>query len=662
MNNSVIGINEAEAEIVEVTSSHAISASGFFKGQRVADFLLSAVGIIVTSPLIIVRSLISVIKERQLLASSNSDGDVAPARFAGEFAGAGLASLFSVISGKFTIAGMSAAESEKPPVFTAQKLRQNLGVEYLAAGESAIVSVDNEWGIKNYLSIILRSLVAAIVSPVQKMEPVDAIHLFGIRITNSTMQDCVEWILERLKTGQQTSIGFVNADCLNKAYKDDDYHTTLRQLDRVYPDGIGVRLAAQFFNHGLADNINGTDLFPRLCEKLVDSGHSIFLLGSRPDVAESVADKMTGKYPGLTVAGYHDGYFDESAQDDVIDKINESGASVLFVALGAPKQENWIENNRAKLNPTVMLGVGGLFDFYSGNVSRAPVWFREIGLEWVWRLIQEPGRMWRRYLVGNFVFMKRAWQQKRRNGAVSRGLSVAPAEADSLLAHYEKMDQNVPFRQHMIRLRRLLWNLARFTGSAIKRFIDIVVSAALLALLSPFFATFALVIRLESKGPVFYSQTRVGFRGSLFRLWKFRSMYIDADQRRAELETQNEMDGGVIFKMKHDPRITRTGRIIRRLSIDELPQLWNILKGDMSLVGPRPALPSEVELYSIEERVRLLAKPGLTCIWQVSGRSDIPFPQQVLLDEEYLYSQSLYKDFTLLLKTIPAVLSGKGAY
>ena len=662
MNNSVIGINEAEAEIVEVTSSHAISASGFFKGQRVADFLLSAVGIIVTSPLIIVRSLISVIKERQLLASSNSDGDVTPARFAGEFAGAGLASLFSVISGKFTIAGMSAAESKKPPVFTAQKLRQNLGVEYLVADVSAHTSENSNWNMRNYISIILRSMLAGVVSPVRKVKSVDDLYLFGISIKNSTMQDCVQWVYEQLESGRKTTIGFVNADCLNKAYKDDDYHITLRKLDRVYPDGIGVRLAAQLFNNGLADNINGTDLFPRLCAKLADSDHSIFLLGAKPGIADAAAINMTEKYPGLSIAGCHHGYFDGSTEKELIDMINESGASVLFVALGAPKQEIWIEQTREMLNTKVMMGVGGLFDFYSGNISRAPVWLREIGLEWVWRLIQEPGRMWRRYLVGNFVFMKRAWQQKKRNGAVARGLSVTPAEEVSLLSHYEKMDQYVPFRQRMIWLRRIFWNLASITGSAIKRFIDVIVSATLIVLLFPLFATVVLAIRLESKGAVFYSQTRVGFRGSLFRLWKFRSMYIDADQRRAELEAQNEMEGGVIFKMKHDPRITRTGRIIRRLSIDELPQLWNILKGDMSLVGPRPALPSEVELYSIEERVRLFAKPGLTCIWQVSGRSDIPFPQQVLLDEEYLYSQSLYKDFTLLLKTIPAVLSGKGAY
>jgi lipopolysaccharide/colanic/teichoic acid biosynthesis glycosyltransferase len=145
-------------------------------------------------------------------------------------------------------------------------------------------------------------------------------------------------------------------------------------------------------------------------------------------------------------------------------------------------------------------------------------------------------------------------------------------------------------------------------------------------------------------------------------MYKFRSMYIDAEARKAALAKNNEMDGGVIFKMKHDPRITRVGRYIRRASIDELPQLWNVLKGDMSLVGPRPPVPSEVSQYTLSDRRRLEAKPGITCVWQVSGRSDIPFEQQVELDFAYIESQSLWMDIKLLLKTIPAVLLGRGAY
>lgn len=145
-------------------------------------------------------------------------------------------------------------------------------------------------------------------------------------------------------------------------------------------------------------------------------------------------------------------------------------------------------------------------------------------------------------------------------------------------------------------------------------------------------------------------------------MWKFRSMYTDADERKKELMARNEMDGGVLFKMKDDPRITKVGRIIRKTSIDELPQLWNVLKGEMSLVGPRPPVPLEVDQYSLADRRRLEVIPGITCIWQVSGRSDIPFDQQVELDVQYIESQSFWNDIRILVKTVPALLLGTGAY
>ena len=155
---------------------------------------------------------------------------------------------------------------------------------------------------------------------------------------------------------------------------------------------------------------------------------------------------------------------------------------------------------------------------------------------------------------------------------------------------------------------------------------------------------------------------RVGKWGLLFPMWKFRSMYVDAEERKKELERQNEMAGGVTFKMKSDPRITRVGKYIRKGSLDELPQLWNVFKGEMSLVGPRPPVPKEVALYTLADRRRLEVKPGITCIWQVSGSSEIPFDQQVELDVAYIQSQSLWLDIVLLAKTIPAVVLGKGAY
>ena len=195
-----------------------------------------------------------------------------------------------------------------------------------------------------------------------------------------------------------------------------------------------------------------------------------------------------------------------------------------------------------------------------------------------------------------------------------------------------------------------------------KRGMDCFLTGLGLVVLSPIFLLLALVIRLDSPGPVLFSQTRVGKNGVPFRCWKFRSMYTDAESRKAELAELNEMAGGVTFKMKRDPRITRVGRFIRKASIDELPQLWNVFAGDMSLVGPRPAVPAEVAQYSAHERRRLEVKPGITCIWQVSGRSDLPFDQQVELDIRYAEERSLRLDIELLLRTVPAVLFARGAY
>ena len=221
------------------------------------------------------------------------------------------------------------------------------------------------------------------------------------------------------------------------------------------------------------------------------------------------------------------------------------------------------------------------------------------------------------------------------------------------------------FKGHIslrLQLKRLLWLTVIRGAYLVKRLIDIIASIVLLLMLLPLFVMIMLLIYLSSPGPVFYKQTRVGRWGKLFTMWKFRSMYCDADARLKEIMAQNEMTGGVIFKMKNDPRIIPIGRFIRKASIDELPQLWNVLTGDMSLVGPRPALPSEVNQYSLQDRQRLEVIPGITCIWQVSGRSDIPFPQQVQLDVQYIQSQSLLLDLKLLLKTIPAVLLSRGAY
>ncbi len=210
--------------------------------------------------------------------------------------------------------------------------------------------------------------------------------------------------------------------------------------------------------------------------------------------------------------------------------------------------------------------------------------------------------------------------------------------------------------------KKYAWLIVTRTTSLIKRTMDILVAVIFLVGLSPLLVMVALIIYLSDRGPVIYTQKRVGKWGREFSFPKFRSMVVNADEIRRKILDQSHHADSLTFKMAKDPRITWIGGIIRKLSIDELPQLWNVLKGDMSLVGPRPPLPEEVARYTLKDRRRLDVTPGLTCTWQVSGRSDIPFDEQVKLDVAYIESKSIMTDIRILFKTIPAVLSGKGAY
>lgn len=196
----------------------------------------------------------------------------------------------------------------------------------------------------------------------------------------------------------------------------------------------------------------------------------------------------------------------------------------------------------------------------------------------------------------------------------------------------------------------------------IKRIFDIVASFAALFILSPLFLVIAILIKLEDpQGPVFYSQFRVGRNGKKFRMYKFRSMCVDADKKLKDLLAKNEVEGAM-FKMKDDPRITRVGKWIRKTSVDELPQLWNVLHGDMALVGPRPPLPRETATYSEYDKQRLYVQPGCTGLWQVSGRNDVGFHEMVALDIQYIKTRNLWVDIKIMFKNVGIMIHPNGAY
>ena len=290
------------------------------------------------------------------------------------------------------------------------------------------------------LGLAARSVVSGVLGgggTPREMPPV--INFFGIPVLNTTMTEAVDWVVASALGKKNKLMAFVNPDCLNIAWKDASYRTVLLAADRVLPDGIGVHLGCRMLGLALRANVNGTDMFPILCEAAARERLPIYLLGARPGVAQAAAANMVKRHPDLKIAGTRDGYFLPAEDESVVDAINASGARILLVAFGVPRQELWLSRWRDRLAPPVSMGVGGLLDFYSGRIPRAPVWVREMGLEWVYRLLQEPGRMWMRYVIGNPLFLLRVRQQAKHperfalpdEGGVRRASSL-PADSHPL--------------------------------------------------------------------------------------------------------------------------------------------------------------------------------------------------------------------------------------
>ena len=242
--------------------------------------------------------------------------------------------------------------------------------------------------------------------------------LLGIPIANITMETALGRILAAADAWNRddptTEMAFVNAHCINVAARDDTYREIVSGQSAVFADGSGIRKAGDMLGVPIVDNVNGTDMFPLLCSACAEAGKTLYLLGGRPGIAEKSAAWADAHAGTAVVAGFHHGYLDSSSEQLVLQQIRELRPDILLVAMGVPMQELWIHAHREELAVPVSIGVGGLFDFYSGRIARAPGFLRRVGLEWAWRLLMEPRRMWKRYLVGNVVFMVRIWKIRRR--------------------------------------------------------------------------------------------------------------------------------------------------------------------------------------------------------------------------------------------------------
>lgn len=680
-------------------------------------------------------------------------------------------------------------------------------------------------------------------------------NVLGVKLDRLTTNEVLDKIEEFIAQRRPHQVIYLNADGVNRCFFDKRYKKIVEEADLVYPDGMGIVWASRFSNYPLPERVNAGDFLPELCQLCVEKGYKLFLLGGEKNVAEKAARNLKRDFKNLQIVGTQHGFFKDEEEDEIINRINSLEVDILLVGMGSPRQEKWIKRNMQKLNIPVLWGVGGLFDYYSLRIRRAPVFLRRIGLEWLFRLSLEPRRLCRRYMLGNALFLLRlfatllvdaslislswigtwwlryklnflfpkainpiqpylmglpilvtTWMltciyfglYRREHGvsgvkelssifkAVFMGMLIAMALAflfkefdfgrsvivisgiinfillsishflfyklDMILIQrghtlkkvlvvgkgklarmvkeeiedrptgYEVIgfiddseDNSNPYGLHIIgrlsdleetienkdireifvaterplsdelnflaqqkrpdiQFRLVSSSLIEFANrigiekikdvpladltepppkmvyEVFKRIFDIIFSVIAILSLFPIGLIIAILIKLESKGPVFFIHRRVGVDGRTFLMFKFRTMYKNVKK----YETAP--------KHKNDPRITKVGRVLRRLSLDELPQLINVFLGQMSFVGPRPEMRFIVRKYQPWQLKRLSVRPGITGLWQVMGRKDLPLDKNLEYDFYYIKHRSIFLDLAILLKTIPAVLFRRGAY
>jgi N-acetylglucosaminyldiphosphoundecaprenol N-acetyl-beta-D-mannosaminyltransferase len=332
--------------------------------------------------------------------------------------------LFDIYSGKVSFCGIPLTHRLSPDlqfclmnqikckagIFSLYDLHLKTGLTVM--NEEQLLEEQLNGNAIDYLTLVLKSFMSVVLygRAIKKLKKAKYLPLFGLNIKNTSMKEAVDWIANTGTQQIKTQVGFfINVNSINLSISDPKFFNQLSQANALFADGSGMRLAAKKAGFLLNGNNNGTDMLPHLCKSCIAKNQSLYFFGAQPGIAEKAAKALRGQFPGLKIAGTEHGYNDKKTTEQIIESINNSGCDVLLVAMGSPVQEQWLLEHQNKLHCKTALAVGGLFDFYSGNISRSPMWLREVGMEWVWRLMQEPRNKFNRYVIGNPLFLYRTF-------------------------------------------------------------------------------------------------------------------------------------------------------------------------------------------------------------------------------------------------------------
>lgn len=389
------------------------------------DKPIAALGLLALAPVAVINSALALAQRKAVFKHVERDDACGRRVVLTEFSSGILRThsrLWNVMAGNINLCGfpfeqqLTKRECErllsrynvKPGLTNLVSVREHTGL----AIDSKLTALEQQFtgSTTAYLGLTLKACFCHLFYRAnQPLNAPTTFKLFGININNDRLTEAVDWLTSQTKNTRCETGVFINVNSINLAFETPSLIQAIKSANRIFCDGSGMRMAASSAGFKLKDNVNGTDLLPFLCKRASTTGKSLFLLGSKPGVASTAARRLKDTYPSLNIAGHHHGYFDSCKDADVIAQINQSKADILLIAMGSPKQEQWLVSNASKLNCTKALAVGGLLDFFSGRLPRAPLWMRETGLEWFWRLMQEPKSKFHRYVIGNPLFLYRVF-------------------------------------------------------------------------------------------------------------------------------------------------------------------------------------------------------------------------------------------------------------